>query len=173
MKLNVKLLAAAALVAASSSSFAVVEPGGDLGTLTQYPVQFGGYRSGAERVPQPGDRLFSDDFTFTLSAAGSVIGSVSNFFGDTSFSSVTVTSSGGQSWTKSLTDINDLTFNFSNLAAGSYTLTVDGVFPLGFHAYSGSAYATAPVPEPASMALALAGLGIVAVLSRRRRANNA
>lgn len=169
MKLNVKLLSAAAILAASTSSYAVVEPDGDLGSLTQYPVQFGGSRSGAERDPQPGDRLFSHDFAFTLGTAGSVIGSVSNFFGDTSFTSVTVTSAGGQTWSKSLADINDLTFNFANLAAGSYTLSVDGVFPLGFHAYSGSAYATTPVPEPASMALALAGLGIVAGLARRRR----
>lgn len=170
MKLQVKLLAAAAVLAVSStSSFAVVAPDEDLGTLTKYPVQFGGSRSGAERVPQPGDRLFSHDYTFTLGSMASVIGSVSNFFGETSFSSVTVTSSGGASWTKSLTDTNDLSFDFANLAAGSYKLTVGGVFPLGFHAYSGSVYAaTAPVPEPASLALALAGLGVVAGVARRR-----
>ena len=170
MKLHVKILAAAVAIAASTSSFAVVEPGGDLGALNQFPTQFGGSRSGAERPSQPGDRLFSHDFSFTLGSEASVLGSVSNFFGDTSFSSVTVTSSGGATWSKSLTDINDLSFSFANLAAGSYTLTVDGVFPLGFHAYSGSVYAsTTPVPEPASMVMALAGLGIVAGLARRRR----
>ena len=171
MKFQIKLLTAAAVLAASTSSFAVVQPGDDLGTLTQFPVQFGGYRTtDDERVAQPGDRLFAHDYTFTLASAASVIGSVSSYFGETFFSSITVTSSGGQTWTKSLTDVNDTTFDFSNLAAGSYTLPVGGVFPVGFHAYSGSVYAsTTPVPEPASMALALAGLGAVAVLARRRR----
>lgn len=171
MKFQVKLLTAAAVLAASSSSFAVVEPGGDLGTLTQYPVQFGGYRTtDDERVAQPGDRLFAHDFTFTLANAASVIGSVSGFVGQTFFSGITLTSAGGETWTKSLTDVNDSTFNFADLAAGNYTLTVSGVFPVGYHLYSGSAYAsTTPVPEPESVALALAGLGIVAGLARRRR----
>ena len=172
MKLNVKLLAAAAALAASTSSFAVVGPGEDLGTLNEFPVQFGGYRStDNERVAQPGDRDFSHDYTFTLSQSASVIGSISSYFGNTFFSGVSLTSAGGQSWTKSLADVNDSTFNFADLAAGNYTLSVKGVFPDGFHAYSGSVYATAaaPVPEPASMAMALAGLGIVAGLARRRR----
>lgn len=171
MKLHVKLLAAAAALAASTSSFAVVGPSEDLGTLTQFPVQFGGYRStDNERVAQPGDRDFSHDFTFTLSQTATVIGSISNYFGSTFFSGVSITSEGGQTWTKTLADVNDSTFDFSNLSAGNYTLSVSGVFPDGFHAYSGSVYASAaPVPEPASMAMALAGLGIVAGLARRRR----
>lgn len=171
MKLHVKFLAAAAALAASASSFAVVGPGEDLGALTEFPVQFGGYRStDNERVAQPGDRDFAHDYTFTLSQSASVIGSISSYFGSTFFSGVSITSAGGQTWSKSLVDVNDSTFKFSDLAAGSYTLSVTGVFPDGFHAYSGSVYASAaPVPEPASMAMALAGLGIVAGLARRRR----
>ncbi|HIV69572.1 MAG TPA: PEP-CTERM sorting domain-containing protein [Candidatus Aquabacterium excrementipullorum] len=170
MKLQIKLLAAATALVASASSFAVVNPGDDLGTLNQYPVQFGGYRSIDDaRIAQPGDLVFSHDYTFTLAQTASVIGSVSNFFGNTSFSSITVTSSGGQSWTKTLNDVNDSTFDFAGLTAGNYTLSVNGVFPLGFNVYSGSVYAAAPVPEPGSLALGLAGLGIVGVLARRRR----
>lgn len=173
MKLHVKLLAAAAALVASTASFAVVGPGDDLGTLTEFPVQFGGYRStDNERVPQAGDRDFTHDYTFTLSQTASVIGSISSHFGNTFFSGVSLTSSvGGDVWSKSLADVNDSNFKFTDLAAGSYTLSVKGVFPEGFHLYSGSVYATAaaPVPEPASMAMALAGLGIVAGLARRRR----
>lgn len=172
MKLQFKLLAAAAAMAASASSFAVVGPGEDLGTLNEFPVQFGGYRAtDDQRVAQPGDLDFSHDYTFTLGQMASVFGSVSNYFGDTTFSSITVTSaSSGQSWTKTLADVSDAKFDFAGLAAGSYTLTVGGVFPMGFNVYAGSVYAAAPaVPEPGSLALMAAGLGVVAGLARRRR----
>lgn len=172
MKLNIKLLVAAAALAASTSSFsAFVRPGGDLGTLTEFPALFGAHRGGADvREAQPGELLFSHEYTFTLLDSASVIGNLAATFGEVDLSAVTVTSAtSGASWTKALTDFNDTTFKFVDLAAGSYTLTVDGIFPVGFNAYSGAVYATAPVPEPASMALALAGLGAVAVLARRRR----
>lgn len=170
MKLNIKLLVAAAALAASTSSFsAFVRPGGDLGTLTEFPALFGANRGGTDVRDVSGDVVFAHDYSFTLLDTASVIGNLATTFGEVYFSGVTITSSGGLSWTKDLTNVNDTTFKFADLAAGSYTLTVDGVFPVGFNAYSGAVYATTPVPEPASMALALAGLGAVAVVARRRR----
>ena len=93
-----------------------------------------------------------------------VSGSVAEFFGTVSFSSVQLGSIGSP-----LTITNTgQGFSFANLAAGQYTLTVAGSAPVGFNAYTGSIMAQ-PVPEPESVAMLLAGLGVVGAAVARRR----
>lgn len=61
-------------------------------------------------------------------------------------------------------------FSFAGLAAGSYTLVVQGKAngKLG-GAYGGVVYAeTSPVPEPETYALMLAGVGLIGFVARRR-----
>lgn len=161
MKLNVVLAAASVLLAGAASAGVVAYPDDSLGTLSPTPSLYGNLLATGKAA----GGVFSDDFFFDLSAKSDVIGSVGTFFGTVSFSSVLIDGN-----TLALTSTpTGYGFNFSGLAAGTHTLTVEGAFPKGGHAYVGSLYATPAVPEPASMALALAGLGVMGVVARRRQ----
>lgn len=178
MKFQFKLLTMAVALAASASSFAasttVARPGDDLGVLTEFPSQFLDYRltdvQGRMAAPPEGI-LFGHNFSFTLGAEASVIGSLAGFLGSPAFSSVSIVPDaiGGTTFTQSLDYAAGGSFRFDNLAAGTYTLLVDVIYPSGAQGYAGSVYATAPaVPEPQSLALLLAGLGVAGVVVRRR-----
>ncbi len=181
MKFQIKLLTMAVAVAASASSFAasttVSRPGDDLGLLSEFPSQFLDYRLtdvqgrfAAAAVPPEGI-LFGHTYSFTLGTESSIIGSLAGFLGEPAFSSVSVVPDaiGGTTLTQSFDYAPGGSFRFDNLAAGTYTLLVDVIYPSGAQGYAGSVYATAPaVPEPQSLALLLAGLGVAGVVVRRR-----
>lgn len=163
MKLNVVLAAASALLAGAASAGVVAYPEDTLGTLSPTPALYGNLLATGKAA----GGAFSDDFFFDLSARSDVIGSVGMFFGTVSFSSVLIDGN-ALALTSTPTGYG---FNFSGLAAGAHTLTVEGAYPKGGHAYVGSLYATPAVPEPESMALALAGLGVMGLVARRRQRN--
>lgn len=173
MKFTIKsLVAAAALAAASASSFAAVLPGGDLGTLDKYPSIFGA-RNGGEDPNAPGVS-FSHEYFFTLAADASVIGSAEYYFFDgTTFSSVklfdTADMSGNPLATQTFADLGSIDFEFNGLTAGSYSVVLEGFFPQGNQDYSGAIYAAAPIPEPQALAMLLAGLGVAGAVVHRRR----
>jgi hypothetical protein len=112
-----------------------------------------------------GGGTFSDDFSFDLSGLSTVTGSVGSLFGTVSFSSALID---GNALTLSSTPTG-YGFSLTGLAAGAHTLTIEGAFPKGGHAYIGSLYATPAVPEPESLALALAGVGVLGTVVRRRQ----
>ena len=182
MKFQIKLLTAAVAMAASASSFAasttVARPGDDLGLLSEFPSQFLDYRltsPEARVVAPPEGILFGHTYSFTLGTESSVIGSLAGFLGEPAFSSVSIVPDliGGTILTQSLDYAPGGSFRFDNLAAGTYTLLVDVIYPSGPQGYAGSVYATAPaVPEPQSLALLLAGLGVAGVVVRRRAKGN-
>jgi hypothetical protein len=65
-------------------------------------------------------------------------------------------------------DLTPANFSFSNLAAGSYSLLVNGVSGRG-GSYTVNLTTTATaVPEPEAYAMMLAGLGLVGFAARRK-----
>lgn len=159
--MNLKHIAAAALVAVSGSAFAVGP--GALGTIDNLPITI-------SNTPLFGN--FEDIFSFSLADSGSFSG----ITGAVNFSGFNI-----QGLTVTLTDASFAVigsdsnpsdgFTFGGLTAGSYALSV-----LGFaDGSSGGFYAggfiaeTAPVPEPETYALMLAGLGMVIFMAARRR----
>ncbi|KGM40097.1 hypothetical protein JY96_08810 [Aquabacterium sp. NJ1] len=151
------------LLAGAASAGVVAYPDDSLGTLSPTPSLYGDLLATGKAA----GGVFSDDFFFDLSGKSDVIGSVGMFFGTVSFSSVLIDGN-ALALTSTPTGYG---FNFSGLAAGAHTLTVEGAYPKGGHAYVGSLYATPAVPEPESMALALAGLGVMGLVARRRQRN--
>lgn len=161
---NMSKMAAAAvamLVAGHASAGIVAYPEDTLGTLSPLPALYGDLKSTSKKL---GD-TFSDTFYFDLSGKSTVTGSIGALFGTVSFSSVLID---GTALTLTPTDTG-FGFSLANVLAGSHTLTVDGGFPKGGHAYIGSLYATPAVPEPESIALTLAGAGVVGMVMARRR----
>lgn len=161
MKLNLILAAASVMLAGAASAGVVVYPDDTLGTLSPIPALYGDLKS----TSKAGGATFSDDFSFDLSATSKVIGSVGSLFGTVSFSSALID---GTALTLGATPTG-YGFSLTSLAAGTHTLTIEGSYPKGGHAYIGSLYATPAVPEPASLALALAGLGIMGTVVKRRQ----
>lgn len=162
---NMSKMAAAAvamLVAGHASAGIVAYPEDTLGTLSPLPALYGDLKRASG--PQLGG-TFSDTFYFDLSGTSTVTGSIGALFGTVSFSSVLID---GTALTLTPTDTG-FGFSLANVLAGSHTLTVDGGFPKGGHAYIGSLYATPAVPEPESIALTLAGAGVVGMVMARRR----
>lgn len=155
--MKLKKLAVASLLAlgAWGAQAAVVLPGGNLGTLGSDAELFGGVVTGGS---------FLNSFFFELDEAGTVTGSLAEFFGDVTFSSVSL--NGALSSLTSTT--TGYSFSFSNLSAGNYQLSVAGSAPVGLNAYAGSLMAQ-PVPEPGSVMMLLAGLGLMGAVAARRR----
>lgn len=154
--MKLKQLVAASLLAigAVAAQAAVLAPGGDFGTLGPESELFGGLLVGG---------AFSDGFYFTLTDTSTVSGSVAEFFGDLSFSAVSLDGAGALLSPTT----TGYSFSFANLAAGEYQLTVTGS-AVGFSSYAGSLLAQ-PVSEPQSLAMLLAGLGVMGAVAARRR----
>jgi hypothetical protein len=152
-------------------------PGGNLGVLSASPSAF----ASASFLSRP----FSDAYQFTLGALSDIHGSVVDggaLFSSLGFSTGTASFSTAATGAPASTVVIDPLghFMFTNLAVGTYWLTISGAFNVPPSAqipasYTGSVYATAlttpgggVVPEPASLALALAGLGVAGFMLRRR-----
>ncbi|ARN23173.1 hypothetical protein A4W93_26525 [Piscinibacter gummiphilus] len=119
-------------------------------------------------------QTFSDVFTFTLadngrSYGGSLTWDLTNW-GGIALTSLSLT---GGSIVGSLFDSSPETFSFSNLLAGTYSLTVNGkATGLGAVGYIGTIRAeavAAPVPEPETIAMMALGLGVMGFVARRRK----
>ena len=162
MKLT-RLAAAAALVAASSSGFAITLT--PLGDLTRGTAAFA-------NTPIAG--TFTDTLSFTLTTASFLTGTVTSVVSgtqDVDFTSISVTGAGGPyAFTQIATDPFETWARSSvQLAAGTYTLTLMGSNSASIGSYAGTLGVT-PVPEAGTLAMMLAGLGMVGFMARRRQA---
>lgn len=166
MKLK-PVIAAAALVLASASSFAV----GSLDPLSP-SASFSNTVNGS----------FSDIWTFNLGTESIVAASITNVaitFG--SFSTGQINNfaatlngkplllGGSSQTTNGVTVATQVLAGSNTLPAGFYQLKVSGTTVNGQASYGGNIVAT-PVPEPETYAMLLAGLGVVGFLARRRNA---
>lgn len=168
MKLN-KILLAAALAFAASSSFA--DTGGGALDLSTGSTAF-------SRTPIGS---FTDTWTFSLVGdsflTSSTLSSSAVGAQDLMFSSAIVTTAADPG--TPVATFTGPTFlaanefmNLSNflLPAGDYDLIIKGVNSAQPAAYSGTlTIAAAPIPEPETYALMMAGLGVLGFVARRRK----
>jgi hypothetical protein len=159
-----KMLAAAAMLATTGSAMALTW---DLGTLsTKQTTVFGnGFLWG---------QSFTDVFTFNLADDGrSYGGTLELDFADKGGISLSSLSLSGGSLVGSIFDFSPETFSFSNLLAGSYSLTVSGKAtgygPVGYGGTIRAQAVAAPVPEPETIAMMALGLGVMGFVARRRK----
>lgn len=132
-----------------------------------------------------GTGIISDTFTFSIDAAADAVGTTTEngtwggFLGlhltGADVTSVTLYDTSANVVAKFLQglanlDLTPASFSFSNLAAGSYTLLVNGVSGTGgSYTVNLSTLAKASaVPEPEAYAMMLAGLGLVGFAARRK-----
>ena len=175
--MKLKSLAAAALIALSSPSWAVTQDLGVIDTsgagfsrtfvrVFDFLDSFGGDKLGA----------FTDYYTFAISGGNAAAGGafVNLDLGglDLALTSISLTGDG-----LNYTDTSPADFSFGNLAGNTtYTLAVSGnlsqqSYDAGILQYEGTIRSVASAaPEPSALALALAGVLGVAALARRRRA---
>lgn len=125
---------------------------------------------------------FTDYYTFSIADPGTVSGTTVDtsyilfFTKDVVLNSLTLTAGGSSTVIAKDTSANS--FTFSGLAAGNYTMAVNGSVSgllAGYGSYSGTIKAvSSPVssaaPEPADLALTLVGLAGVGYMVRRRAA---
>ena len=164
MKLN-KFFVVAALSLGVASSFA--DNGGGPLDLSTGSTFFGRTPSGLS---------FIDTYTFTLAGASYLTtGSVdSSAIGaqDIDFNSITIMQGATTiaTFANSGTDAQEhYTLGQTLLAAGSYTLVINGIQSADAASYAGNlAVVAAPVPEPETYAFMLAGLGVMGFIARRR-----
>lgn len=170
MHVNLRQLAAAAALAAASSSTLALEAFptpialGTLGT-TAAPVFAQAYSfNGAP----------SYSFSFTLDSSTGF----SNVFGSLRFADpvdLTISLTGGASFGNSVTVSGSpyipQAFNFAGLADGNYVISFTGLSTSSANSFGGGSIqaSVAAIPEPESMALLLAGLGVAGTLLRRRQ----
>lgn len=156
--MKLKTLAAAAALMAASSAFAV-EPG-DLGNIDNQSFAIGASHSGN----------FFDFYQFDVSASGVAVGGLISGTADVqifgigffdAFDNVIASDTDGSDGFASLATL---------AAAGTYRFAVVGQADGG--SYSGwlETVIPNPVPEPETYALMLAGLGVLAWVSKRRKA---
>lgn len=119
---------------------------------------------------------FTDQFNFTTTVAGeltadlfSLSSAARNGLDITGFSLFNAGGEllGGTQVSTGMTDI--WTLSYSNLAAGSYFVKVDGSVMSNAAGKYYANVALAPVPEPETYAMMLAGLGLVGFTARRRK----
>jgi hypothetical protein len=165
MKIH-RLIAATALTLACVASFA--DNGGGPLDLSSGSTFFG---------RTPGGASFEDSYTFTLSGTSYLTtGSIdSSALGpqDIDFTSITLRSGATTiaTFANLGTDAQEhYVLTQTLLAAGSYTLVIDGTQTPDGASYAGNlAVMTAPpVPEPQTYAMLLAGLGALCFMARRR-----
>jgi hypothetical protein len=132
---------------------------------------------------------FADSFSFSLNARAATYDSAANSFNFISFNGIFgITDINTQLYNASKVAIgNEASFShtvpgspwvligssmgLTNLAAGSYTLMVNGTSS-GAGGYQTSINVT-PVPEPGTYAMMLAGLGLMGFIARRRKQSKA
>jgi hypothetical protein len=166
MKMIKSFVAAAALMVAASSAFAVTTV-----DLTQNPLNPLEYTGGFNVTHSSGS--FTDTFQFSPTLPSSVVSAVLTSIGFNSvtninFSTVTLNGVG----LNVVNGVVDTATTISELhLTGPLTLVVSGLS--GANAsYSGTINVTAAVPEPETYALMLGGLGLVGFAARRRKAAN-
>lgn len=122
--------------------------------------------------------LFTDKFSFSLAAAGSLKGDVSSTAALTRGLDITdfrlIGSNGQVLYTVNQVSTGIVDFwkiDAGALSAGNYTLEIVGKVNSQFAgSYSGNLLLqTTPVPEADTYAMLLAGLGVVGVVARRRK----
>jgi hypothetical protein len=166
---------AAAVIAVAAMASQVQAATKDLGALTSSGTTFG--NTFFTNVSN-----FTDYYTFSIATPGTVSGTTVDtsyvlfFTKDVVLNSLTLTSGGSS--TVIAKDTTADSFTFQNLAAGSYTMAVNGSVSgllAAYGSYSGTIKAvSSPVssaaPEPADLALTLVGLAGVGYMVRRRAA---
>ncbi len=116
---------------------------------------------------------FADTYTFSLPLPGSISGSITsivNGLQDIDFTGIFLTGPSGVYLFSSIAPDPFETWGLAatNVAAGSYTLTVIGLNSPAGASYGGNLAVTL-VPEPEPYAMLLAGLAVVGLLARRRK----
>ncbi|WP_082568818.1 FxDxF family PEP-CTERM protein [Rhizobacter sp. Root1221] len=162
--MKLKMLAVAVALAAAGASQAATF---NLGTLSTEQTKVFGNTFGWGQT-------FTDVFNFTLADNGrSYGGTLAYDLTDWGGISLTSLSLSGGSLSSAVTDSSPETFSFSNLLAGTYSLTVSGqATGLGLVGYLGTVRAeavAAPVPEPETLAMMALGLGVMGFVARRRK----
>jgi hypothetical protein len=131
--------------------------------------------------PKNAGNTFTDKYSFTTTVAGSLWGEVlsrggndNNGLAINDFS--LFTSEGVELLTATQNasgSLDDWSFTFDNLAAGSYYVEISGsVLGNGAGKYNAN-LALAPVPEPETYAMMLGGLGLLAFSARRKQKKQA
>lgn len=136
------------------------------------PIDLSSGSAGFSSTPTAG--VFSDVYTFSLAAAGFATSSITSAVAgtqDVDFTSIFITGpSGVFNFTRMMNDPFEVwTVSTPLLAAGAYTLTLNGTNSASIGSYGGN-IGVSPIPEPGSLALLLGGLGVMGYVAKRRSA---
>ena len=169
--MSMKMKFAAAVACSMMAASALAAP--DV-TSTTVPNALDTYVDGwtSNPITHPKDHAFADTFNFTLGVASDVdYGYTLKTLGgkNVRFDSFSLTGLGVNVAKSTLAGDDISSYTFSNLAAGAYSFTLNGLSTgrTGGQ-YTLSLGATPAVPEPESIALALAGLGVISLMARRK-----
>ena len=167
--MKLKFAAAIACSMIAASAFAVTDT-----TTSTVPNALDTYVAGwtSNTLTHAKDHAFADTFNFTLGVASDVdYGYTLSTIGgkNVRFDSFSLTGLGVNVEKSTLAGDDISSYTFSNLAAGAYSFTLNGLSTgrTGGQ-YTLSLGATPAVPEPESIALALAGLGVISLMARRK-----